>query len=131
MNTVKVKKTIWDKIIRVGAVLWALVILVSAVKGVISFVTERVKRNQLEFIDKTALEIKVDSLLKLIPQVETMQGALKDLSTKEETNAKQTKLLNKGLSDHLQASKTNNEYIQWLELQLDKSNDTTKRKQAP
>jgi len=126
MNTVK--KTIWDKIIRVGAILWAVVILISAVKGVYSFIAERTKNAEHELINKTNVEAKVDSLLKLIPQMETVQGTLKDLSAKEEINAKQTKILNKGLSDHLQASKTNNEYIQWLELQLDKSNDSTKRK---
>ncbi len=116
-------KIFWSKVIRVGAIFSALLILVSAGNGVYSFIVEITKKNEHDLIDKTNFEIKVDSILKYreaekIQMVE-MKNTLNILLTNQKIYADQTKVLNRGLSDHLQASKTTNEYIKWLELQLE------------
>jgi len=117
-------KIFWNKIIRAGAIFGALLVLVSAANGAYSFIAEITKKNEHNLIDKTNFEIKVDSILKYREaeklQMIEMKNTLNILLTNQKIYADQTKVLNRGLSDHLQASKTTNEYIKWLELQLDK-----------
>ena len=123
MNVVKPKKTVWDKIIRVGAVLGALFLILAAVKGIYSTIADRTLQAEHEVLFKTTIEKKVDDLVRLPTLIDSLNGIIVDMKVTQENLSKQIKIQNRGLSDHLQAEKTNNEYIKWLEAQI----DSTKR----
>ena len=114
-----IKVSIWERIKRgaiwISAVCGAVIILFSIGNTIYSYVGKKIIKVERD----RSIEIKVDSLLQLFPQMEEVKGNLKDFKTKQEDNEKQTRKLNKSFSDHLQAEKTNNEYIKWLELQID------------
>ena len=112
---------IWDKVIKISAVLGAVIFILSSVFGGYSFINRRVIEKERKLRNETLQDSRMNMLIRsdsiMIIRFDQVMDALKTVTEDQALVIKQQKALNTSFKEHLKQAKKIDELINFYELQ--------------